>query len=124
MKPSVQTTFAERIGRTLGRLWRVCVRLDQQATHWLVAKGWEPGVAKAVMLLVKLAAIGVLLFTALWSALAALAIMVVAAWTAHGIDDDDDSMSQTEWRYGPAGYGLYTSNEQRIDPHDPEDDQP
>lgn len=124
MKLAAQTTFAERVGRTLGRLWRVCVRLDRRATHRPVAKGWAPGVAKAVMLLVKLAAIGVLLFAAFWSALAALAIVVVAAWTARSLDDEVDSMSQTEWRYGPAGYGLYSSNEQRIDPHDPEDDQP
>lgn len=96
MKPAAQTTFAERIGRTLGRLWRGCVRLDRRATHWLVAKGWEPGVAKAMLLLVKLAAIGMLLFAAFWSVLAALTIVVVAAWTARSLDDEDDSMSQTE----------------------------
>lgn len=31
MKTAAQPTFAERLGRTLGRAWRGCTRLDRWA---------------------------------------------------------------------------------------------
>ena len=79
MKTAAQTTFAERLGRTLGRAWRSCARLDRRAQGWLLARGWAPGIAKAALLAVKLAAIGVLLYTAFWLALL-LAFALVGAW--------------------------------------------
>ena len=81
MKTAAQTTFAERLGRTLGRAWRSCARLDRRAQGWLLARGWAPGIAKAALLAVKLAAIGVLLYTAFWLALLIM-FTVFAGWTA------------------------------------------
>lgn len=116
MKTTAQTTFAELAGRTLGRLWRGCVRLDRRAMQALVAKGWKPGVAKGVMLLVKIAAFGVLLYAAFWMALLLLCIVVVArmAWQ-HDSDDD-----KPEWREGHSGFGLYDKSEWRHDMGDPD----
>jgi hypothetical protein len=122
MKTAAQTTFAERLGRTLGRAWRGCARLDRRAQGWLLAQGWAPGIAKAALLAVKLAAIGVLLYTAFWLALL-LAFAVVGAWVVRNDDGSYDEEHKPEWRYGPAGYGLYTHDDYRIDPHDPEDEQ-
>jgi len=122
MKTAAQTTFAERLGRTLGRAWRGCARLDQRAQGWLLARGWAPGIAKAALLAVKLAAIGVLLYTAFWLALL-LAFALVGAWVVRNDDGSYDEEHKPEWRYGPAGYGLYTHDDYRIDPHDPEDEQ-
>ena len=122
MKTAAQTTFAERLGRTLGRAWRSCARLDRRAQGWLLARGWAPGIAKAVLLAVKLAAIGVLLYTAFWLALL-LAFALVGAWVVRNDDGSYDEEHKPEWRYGPAGYGLYTHDDYRIDPHDPEDEQ-
>lgn len=122
MKTAAQTTFAERLGRTLGRAWRGCARLDRRAQGWLLARGWAPGIAKAVLLAVKLAAIGVLLYTAFWLALL-LAFALVGAWVVRNDDGSYDEEHKPEWRYGPAGYGLYTHDDYRIDPHDPEDEQ-
>lgn len=79
MKTAAQTTFAERIGRTLGREWRGCVRLDRQAQGWLLAQGLAPGAATAVSLVVKLAVLGALLYFAFWLALL-LAFAVTATW--------------------------------------------
>ncbi|MBP8276474.1 MAG: DUF3742 family protein [Propionivibrio sp.] len=95
MKPAAQTTFAERVGRTLGRLWRGCVRLDRRATHRLVAKGWAPGAAKAVLLIIKLTAFGVLLYMAFWLALL-LTFAVAAAWVARDTEQD----APEEWAIG------------------------
>lgn len=95
MKPAAQTTFAERAGRTLGRAWRSCVRLDRKANGWLVAQGWAPGAAKAALLIVKLAALGVLLYTAFWLALL-LALIAFAAWTDRNSERDDSE----EWAIG------------------------
>lgn len=122
MKTAAQTTFAERLGRTLGRAWRGCARLDRRAQGWLLAQGWTPGIAKAALLAVKLAAIGVLLYTAFWLALL-LAFALVGAWVVRNDDGSYDEEHKPEWRYGPAGYGLYTHDDYRIDPHDPEDEQ-
>ena len=122
MKTAAQTTFAERLGRTLGRAWRSCARLDRRAQGWLLARGWAPGIAKAALLAVKLAAIGVLLCTAFWLALL-LAFALVGAWVVRNDDGSYDEEHKPEWRYGPAGYGLYTHDDYRIDPHDPEDEQ-
>ncbi|WP_061959369.1 DUF3742 family protein [Cupriavidus pauculus] len=123
MKPSAQTTFAERAGRALGRMWWGCVRLDRKANGWLVAQGWAPSLAKAALLVIKLVALG-LLFYAAFSLALLTTFAVITAWIARNSNGDNEETTRTEWRYGPAGYGLYTSNEQRIDPHDPEDDQP
>ena len=122
MKTAAQTTFAERLGRMLGRAWRSCARLDWRAQGWLLARGWAPGIAKAALLAVKLAAIGVLLYTAFWLALL-LAFALVGAWVVRNDDGSYDEEHKPEWRYGPAGYGLYTHDDYRIDPHDPEDEQ-
>ena len=122
MKTAAQTTFAERLGRMLGRAWRGCAHLDRRAQGWLLARGWAPGIAKAALLAVKLAAIGVLLYTAFWLALL-LAFALVGAWVVRNDDGSYDEEHKPEWRYGPAGYGLYTHDDYRIDPHDPEDEQ-
>lgn len=122
MKTAAQTTFAERLGRALVRAWRGCARLDQRAQGWLRAQGLAPGAARVASFIVKLAVIGVLLYSAFWLALL-LAFALAGAWLLRNDDGSYDEEQQTEWRYGPAGYGLYTSNDQRIDPHDPDDDQ-
>ena len=91
MKSAAQTTFAERVGRALGRVWRSCARLDREANGWLLAQGLAPGVAKAALLVVKLVAIGLLLYATLW-----LALAVVAALVARNSEHDEPE----EWAIG------------------------
>ncbi len=122
MKTAAQTTFAERLGRMLGRAWRGCAHLDRRAQGWLRVQGWAPGAAKATLLVVKLVALGLLLYAAFWLALL-LAFALVGAWVVRNDDGSYDEEHKPEWRYGPAGYGLYTHDDYRIDPHDPEDEQ-
>ena len=121
MNMAAKITVTERLGRALGRAWRGCARLDRRANAWLLTRGWAPGIAKAALLIVKLAAFGLLLYAMSWLALL-LSIAVGVAWAARNTDWDGEEANQTEWRYGPAGYGLYTHDEHRIDPHDPEDE--
>lgn len=95
MKSAAQTTFAEHVGRALGRVWRSCVRLDRKANGWLVAQGLAPGVAKAALLVVKLVAVGLLVYAAFWLALL-VAIAVVAAWVARNAEQNEPE----EWAIG------------------------
>lgn len=95
MKSAAQTTFAEHVGRALGRVSRSCVRLDRKANGWLLAQGLAPGVAKAALLVVKLVAVGLLGYAAFWLALL-LAIAVVAAWVARNAEQDEPE----EWAIG------------------------
>lgn len=90
MKTAAQITFAERIGRALGRLWRGGVRLERKVQGWLVTQGLAPGAAKAALLVVKLVAIGLLLYVAFWLALL-VAIAMATTWMASQQDRDDDS---------------------------------
>lgn len=123
MKTAAPTTFPARLGRTLGRAWRGCARMDRRVKGWLLAQGWAPNVVKTVLLVVKLTVIGILFYTAFWLALL-LVLALAGVWLLHSDDGCYDEEQKTEWRHGPAGFGLYTANEQRIDPHDPDEDQP
>ena len=118
MKTAARTTFGERLGRTLGRTWRGCARLDRRANGWLLSRGLAPGAANTVLLVVKLAVIGVLLYSVFWLALLLL-FAVAAAWTARNAEWDEEQ--ETEWKTGAAGFGLYRGDV-RIDIGDPNED--
>jgi len=90
MKTAAQTTFAERLGRTLGRAWRGCARLDRRAQGWLRGQGLAPDLVQAASLVVKLAALGVLLYSAFWLALLIVRLVVVS-WMAKQDHDEEDS---------------------------------
>lgn len=95
MEPPPQINFAERSGRTLGRLWRGWARLDRRVAHWLVSKGCSLAVAKRMTLLIKLAILGVLLYAAFWLAVL-ISIMALVAWTARSSGPDESQ----EWALG------------------------
>jgi hypothetical protein len=103
LKPSTSPTFAERIGRMLGRAWRGVLRREQNAGAWLMAQGLPPGIAKALPLLLKLAVLGVALYAAFW-VVALLVFAIVAAEAARY----NAWQKQPEWRDGHEGIGLYT----------------
>ena len=115
MNTTTRTSTAERLGRAFGRGWRAYARGERRVSNWLVSKGVP--VAGAVVLVwgVKLAALGALLYTTFWLALLLVCVMVVA-WMARNADQGED-LSAPEWRNGPAGFGLYTYDGFRIDPH-------
>ena len=70
--------------------------------------------ATAVLWIVKLAVLGVLLYSAFWLALL-LAFAGIAAWMVRNVDADESSDDdEPQWRNGLDGYGLYRG-EVRID---------
>jgi len=91
MKTAAQTTFAERLGRMLGRAWRGCAHLDRRAQGWLRVRGWAPGAAKATLLVAKLTALGLLAYVAFWLALVIVGLAVAGwmAWQDHTEIDSD-----------------------------------
>ncbi|MBN0350450.1 DUF3742 family protein, partial [Pseudomonas aeruginosa] len=81
MNTTTRISTSERLGRTVGRGWRTYVRGERRLSNWLASKG-VPVVGAAMGLwVVKLVALGVLLYTASWLALLLVAA-VVAAWVA------------------------------------------
>jgi len=119
MNTTTRNTTAERFGCWLGRCWRGYVRGERRVSAWLVAKGVPVGVAAALVWVVKLMVLGVLLYVAFWLALL-LFFVVAVGWAASNSDQDDDIwMKEDELRYGEAGFGIYTADGHRIDPHDP-----
>ena len=107
--------WSHRLGRGAGRAWRGYLRREQRVAGWLVTRGVPAGAATAVLWIVKLALLGVLLYSAFWLALL-LAFAVTAAWFVQH-DDADQEEPQPEWREGPNGFGLYDKSDWRIDPH-------
>ena len=98
MNTTTRTSTAERLGRAFGRGWRAYARCERRASNWLVSKGMPTAGA-----------------TALWLALVMVCVMVVA-WMARNTDLGEE-LPEPEWRNGPAGFGLYTYDGFRIDPH-------
>ena len=115
MNTTTRTSTAERRGRAFGRGWRAYARCERRASNWLVSKGMPTAGATALVWMVKLAALGVLLYTTFWLALVMVCVMVVA-WMARNTDLGEE-LPEPEWRNGPAGFGLYTYDGFRIDPH-------
>lgn len=101
-------------GPGAGRAWRGYLRREQRVAGWLVTRGVPAGAATAVLWIVKLAVLGVLLYSAFWLALL-LAFAVIAAWMVRNVDADESSDDdEPQWRNGLDGYGLYRG-EVRID---------
>ena len=115
MNTTTRTSTAERLGRAFGRGWRAYARCERRASNWLVSKGMPTAGATALVWMVKLAALGVRLYTTFWLALVMVCVMVVA-WMARNTDLGEE-LPEPEWRNGPAGFGLYTYDGFRIDPH-------
>ncbi len=120
MNTTTRISTAERLGRSVGRGWRAYVRGERRLSSWLASKGM-PMAGVAVMLwVVKLVALGLLFYTSFWLAL--LLLGIAAAWMVSNSATNDDRCTQPdELRNGEAGFGLYSSSGQRIDPHDPND---
>lgn len=110
--------WSHRLGRGAGRAWRGYLRREQRVAGWLVMRGVPAGAATAVLWIIKLAALGVLLYSAFWLGLL-LAFAVVAAWLARNADEDDEK--QPELRDGHSGVGLYDKDDWRIDMGDPDE---
>ena len=88
-----------------GRAWRGYLRREQRVAGWLVTRGCLAGAATAVLWIVKLALLGVLLYSAFWLALL-LAFAVTAAWFVQHDDPADQEEPQPEWRKAPTASAL------------------
>ncbi|MFD1895074.1 DUF3742 family protein [Ottowia beijingensis] len=115
MNTTTRTSTAERLGRAFGRGWRAYARGERRASNWLASKGVPLAGAAALLWAIKLVVLGVLLYSTAWLALL-LVFAMVAAWVARNAGLDED-LPEPEWRNGPAGFGLYTYDGFRIDPH-------
>ncbi|CAM5214346.1 MULTISPECIES: DUF3742 family protein [Alcaligenaceae] len=114
MDTTTRISTAERFGRLLGLGWRAYARGELQVSKRLASQGVPITGAVALLWLVKLTALGLLLYAAFW--LAMLVVFLVAgAWVARNAEWDEP---ETEWRTGPAGFGLYRGDI-RIDVGDP-----
>jgi hypothetical protein len=122
MKYTAPNSFAERAGRVLGRAWRGFLRRERQAHAWLVAQGMNAGFANGMLWAIRLALLALVLYGVFWVALV-LAFALAGAWIIRNDDGSYDKEHEPKWEYGPAGYGLYSYDGYRIDPHDPDDEQ-
>lgn len=117
---AIPSTIAERAGKWFGRAWRGFARREAHVVLWLASQGLTTGVARLLLWVVKLAVLGLILYAMFWVALL-LVLALAVAWLILHVDWRSDS-SEPEWRSGPAGFGFYTYDGHRIDPHVHDDD--
>lgn len=111
MKTFTHTTFAERVGRTLGHAWAAYKRQERRAVEWIVGKGLTAGTAKMVLWGLKLLLLGGLLYAAFWLTLV-LTFVVAAVLIANHVDADrlqgqaftEDSDHKKNLFYDPINY--------------------
>ena len=117
MNTTARISTAERLGRTLGRGWRAYVRGERRASNWLVSKGVPQAGASVFVWAIKLVVLGLLFYVAFWMTLLLVGLLRVC----HGFrrSSDDFSHPRDELRHGEAGFGLYSPDGYRLDPHDP-----
>lgn len=117
MNTTARISTAERLGRSFGRGWRAYARGERRASNWLVSKGVPLTGAVALLWAVKLAVLGLLFYATFWLALLMMSLLV--AVRTFGKESDDFSLPCDELRHGEAGFGLYSPDGYRLDPHDP-----
>lgn len=119
MNHTTYRSIPERVGHCLGRGWRAAARAERRASNWMVARGAPKGFVVVLLWVAKLVAAGVMLYLA--TGIAVLMLFAgVAAWVARNAEPA--STPEPEWRNGPTGFGLYTYDGFRIDPHVVDDD--
>lgn len=117
MNTTSSRSSAERFGRWLGRSWRGYVRRERSVVGWMASRGMPGVIAAALPWVVRLTALGLLLYFTFWLAL----LLVFLVFLAKGHETVDLTTPEAQWRDGYAGYGLYSSDGYRIDQHDPND---
>lgn len=117
MSTKTRISIAERLGRWLGRGWRGYVRCERSVVRWMASMGMLGTVTAALPWVVRLTVLALLVYVAAWLAL----LLVFLVLVAHGYNAGDLAEPEAEWRDGHVGFGLYTKDEHRIDPHDPND---
>jgi hypothetical protein len=108
MKPSktiAQTTFAERLGRALGRTWQAALRLDRKAQGALAAHGMNAALATGILWAVRIALLGLALYGAFWAALLLVAVFVVGQIGQRSAEIFP--VEKGQWRDDSEGYGYY-----------------
>ncbi|UXJ50152.1 DUF3742 family protein [Pseudomonas citronellolis] len=119
MKPSASISFAGRVGQAVGRLWRGYVRQERKVNDWLVGLGIPAGGATVLLWSIKLVVLGALLYSALWLVFLLVILLMTCLVFSRGQPQKDIWVPREEMRNGEAGFGLYSSSGQRLDPHDP-----
>lgn len=117
MNTTARTSSAERLGRTLGRGWRAYVRGERLASSWLLSKGVPQAGASVFVWAIKLVVLGLLFYVAFWMTLLLVGLLLVSRGFRRS--SDDFSKPRDELRHGEAGFGLYSPDGYRLDPHDP-----
>lgn len=109
-------TLAERAGSWLGRGWLRYRRQEARAIRWLGDNGAPAGWLRPMFLGVKFALLAFLLMTMFWL-IVLIALVAALVWLMRNNTDFDHTIPAQEWRIGSAGFGLYTYDGHRIDPH-------
>lgn len=120
MNSHTHGSSAARAGARLGRVWMACIRQEARIARWMVERGISPLITKLLLWMLKLAVFATLLYASLWLVLVLLLVVAVAR-SADNLDLDTTS-PRPEWRNGVSGFGLYSEDGYRIDPHDIHDE--
>ncbi|MDF8361297.1 DUF3742 family protein [Achromobacter anxifer] len=89
MNTTTRISTAERLGRALGRGWRAYARGERRTSNWLMSKGMPVAGAAVALWVVKLVALGALLYVAYWLVVVLLGV-AAAGWAMDQRHPDED----------------------------------
>lgn len=115
------TTITQRAGEWLGRACRRLRQQERRLVTWLSSKGWNVRAATFLLRATALVVLAGLLGAVAWLVLLVL-LVLGATYLAREADWETNDEQQPKWQNGSAGYGLYTYDGYRIDPHVFDDD--
>ncbi|WP_397458514.1 DUF3742 family protein [Pseudomonas asplenii] len=116
-----KTSKAERVGHWLGKAYRALLRHEWRMRLWLVVHGLPATAAAVIAWSIRLIFLALLVSFSLLL-LAVLVVMLFLIGRGVALSDLSYPVPETQWRDGHSGYGLYSRDGYRIDPHVFEDD--
>ena len=120
MNSYAENSKAASAGTWLGHAWLRILRREKQFAAFLAQKGVPTTLARASIWIINLSALALTLYYFLPIGLVVAGLLLVA----QGLSLSDISVhdkKKAQWRDGLLGFGLYTHDGFRIDPHDPND---
>ncbi len=96
-----------------------CMQKDKCRGVWLGRHCLSATLGRYIHWAIRIGVLSVSLYLTFWLVLLPLFVLSAAFVMKDKVPVVSEGDDSHEWRHGNAGFGLYTSGGERVDPHDP-----